>query len=640
MKRIAIALVLLVVVNSAGAQTLFTVGGENISKAEFTRAFNKNRQNNIETGKAIKEYLELYTNFKLKVKAAKALGLDTVPQLKYDVENFKKQISENYIGDERVMQQILKEAWQRSRTDLHVQHFLVPFAPITAPADSLKFQQVAKEIEAALKKGNTDYQSIAANAAQKIPDSRTKDLGFISAFTLPYQYENIIYATKPGGVSEAYKAANGWHIFKVLEQRKSVGRWKIAQILFASNPNASAEMKQLVKTNAEDVYAKIKDGKIDFISAVKAHSNDRLTISNEGQMPEFSTGTYSNDFEKEVFKLTKDGEISKPFSTSLGWHIVKRISVSPIPDTLDAGYQYELKQKVQADGRMNTEKERFAMSLISKTGAKTLLSAKEIAGYADSVMANGDINRKQLAGFAEKKILAFPKQQIKGSDWLSFVMRSRNIKTKSLWQKFVAASALDYYRNHLEDYNEEYYYQVQEFVEGNMLFEIMDQKVWNKAGEDNEVLKKYYEANKEKYKWGANADLIVFNCPAENIAQQVIASVNSGKRWKDIVSESNNLIQADSGRYEIDQIIDAKNAEKISDGMFSKIIPTNEGTYELVYFVKIYPTGTQRSFNDARGLVIGDYQNVLENEWLTELRKKYPVKLNQQVYNEVLKNPN
>lgn len=642
MKKIVFAFAFAMICTGVYSQTLFTYGNNKVTKDEFLRAYNKNQQPSQNKEKTLREYLTLYTNFKLKVTAAKDMGIDTLPQIKYDVDNFKKQIAENYIGDEQVLKKIEMEAWQRGRKDLHVQHFFVPVATNAGPDDTLKAMQAAKEIEAALKTGNANFDGIIKSAAQKYPSAKTKDLGFITVFTLPFAYENIIYDTKTGSSSNAYRSANGWHIFKVLEERKNPGRWKVAQILFSMDPNASPEAKQATKDRATAVYNQLVAGQTTFNLAVRNFSNDRLTASTDGLMPDFTTGAYSAAFENEVFKLSKDGDYTKPFETSLGYHIVKRIIVAAVPDTFDSGYMYDAKQKIIESGRMNAEKERFAKWTIAKTGCKknNAVSDADLKRYADSALIYG---MGKVFPFSQKAVLNFPKQQITGNDWISYVAinhKQKSITTSefnSLWSGFMATNSLNYYKNNLEDFNDAYKFQLQEFTEGNMLFDIMDKKVWSKAGEDNAGLKKVYEADKAKYKWNQSADVIIYNCPNATVANQIPASVASRKTWKEIMSESNNLIQADSGRYELDQISEHKSTKKPEEGGFSEVFTTTEGTAIITQYVKLYPAGEQRSFTDARGLVINDYQNILEQQWINELKKKYPVKVNDAVFNTLLK---
>jgi peptidyl-prolyl cis-trans isomerase SurA len=177
---------------------------------------------------------------------------------------------------------------------------------------------------------------------------------------------------------------------------------------------------------------------------------------------------------------------------------------------------------------------------------------------------------------------------------------------------------------------------MQEFKEGNMLFEIMERNVWSKAGTDSGSLKKYYEAHKENYKWTASADVLIFNCATEKLATEALAASKASKTWAAIAETSNNQIQADSGRYEVAQIPGNNQGVKISTNTYSEITKNVDGSASFVKYVKLYDANMQRSFAEARGLVINDYQNVLEQQWVGELKKKYPVKVNEVVFKEML----
>jgi peptidyl-prolyl cis-trans isomerase SurA len=67
------------------------------------------------------------------------------------------------------------------------------------------------------------------------------------------------------------------------------------------------------------------------------------------------------------------------------------------------------------------------------------------------------------------------------------------------------------------------------------------------------------------------------------------------------------------------------------------VINKNDGTAVFAKILTLYPGRQQRSFTDARGLVISDYQNYLEEKWVNQLKEKYPVKVNQKVLQSLLK---
>ena len=641
MKNFFIAAGFFFSVYSTYAQPLFTYGNNVTNKEEFLRAYNKNKPVTADKEKSIREYLTLYTNFKLKVKAAKELRLDTLSQLKYDVQNFRDQIADNYLNDETLLQKLVKEAAERSAKDIHILYFSVPVAEKANAADTLKAYNASKELYKQLKAGGTNYAEIVTNISGKIAPVNYSDAGYITAFSLRYDIENIVYNLPIGSVSEPFKNKKGYGIFKVTDARTDVGKWKVAQILFAYPPNADYNTKLEIKSKADSVYNLLQHG-LSFADAAKTNSDDRMSYTGGGELPEFATGKYNNTFENNVFSLKTDNSVTKPFETDFGYHIVKRLSNTGLLNKPnDADFLMEIKQKVQLDPRINTVKEKFVKDITAKTGFKKLsgLNDVQLVKYADSILKNKALESDKFTPVSNKIIFTFKDgTTIKGKQWLQFVkdnninVDEKNSDNTTLLKLFSAQNILNYYKKNLEEYNADFKFQMQEFLEGNMLFEIMERNVWSKAGADSVNLLNYYNANKVKYKWRESADVIIFNCTNEMVANDVIASLKKGEQWKALAEKSNSQIQADSGRYEIEQLP----ASRLGTEVFSPIVKSTDGTAAVVKFIKVYPVNEQRNFLEARGLVINDYQNILEQKWVESLRKKYPVRVNEVVLKSIL----
>ncbi|MEP7254377.1 MAG: peptidylprolyl isomerase [Ferruginibacter sp.] len=627
------------------SQTLFTYGNSAVDKDEFIRAYNKNKTPVTDKEKALREYLDLYIKFKLKVNAALELRLDTLPQLQFDAQSFRSQIEESYLNNEKEVNNLLAEAFIRSQKDLHVLHFFVPGDVTLGPEDTMKSYKAISGLYSSLAAGNTDYEKLIDAQSIKI---RQTDIGFITVFTVPYEYENIIYNLGVGQSSKPYRSKKGWHVFKVIDERKAVGKWKIAQILLATPPEQQAADKILLSKKADSVYLLLQKGS-DFAILARRFSDDKITYGAGGELPEFGSGKFEPSFEKEVFKLTRDGEISKPFLSQYGYHIVKRLSQTPVPtDKNDNAFVFELKQKLQQDSRIINAKELFAKEVIKqisfkKTGA---VSDADLFRYADSVIANpsSETDNATLYPINNKPVYSFAKTKITGKDWLDFIRAYKG--NAELYQgesytvlseRFIANASMEYYKKHLEDYSADFRYQMEEFKDGNVLFEIMERNIWGKATNDTLGLLKHYNENKTKYLWASSADIILFNCSNKTIAEATRNALKGGKEWKKIAEEANNTLQADSGRFELSQIpvtVDPKS----SAGFITEIIVNPaDGTASFAKIVKQYAANLQRNFDEAKGLVINDYQNILEERWINELKKKYPVKVNENVFMSLLK---
>jgi peptidyl-prolyl cis-trans isomerase SurA len=642
MKKMYLLLALALGASNLFCQTIFTYGNTPVTKQEFLRAYNKNKTPVTDNEKALREYLELYSKFKLKVKAAYALRLDTLQQLKFDIQSFRSQVEEGYMNDEKRSNALLDEAIERGKKDIHLIHFYAPLNAGAGSIDSTKAYGAMDEIVKLLQQGETNYAAISQQVSGKYLPVSANDIGYVTVFSLPYAMENLVYGVKPGGVTAVYRSKNGLHVFKNAGERKSVGKWKIAQILFAIPPDASPAQIKQIETKADSVCTLLVAG-ADFTTMAKQFSEDRLTALNGGEMAEFGTGKFDKDFEARVFQLEKNGDISKPIYTGDAYHIVKRLQQTEIPtDKTEEAFVYGLKQKISKDARINSAKESFIKEITIKTGYRRNLAVKntDLFRYADSVTANKKVGRYPINN---KVVFFFTKGNVKVIEWLNFIkdykLNADVYKGETnawLLDKFISTSILEYYRNHLTEFNEDFKYQMKEFKEGNMLFEIMERKVWGKASNDSIGLKKYYGAHITNYKWDESADILLFNCSDAKSAEETIEMLNSGKDWKLIAEQSEGRIQSDSGRYELKQL-QLPTDKKIAEGLISSpVVNSTDNTASFVKVIRLFPAGQQRSFSDARGLVINDYQNYLEEKWIQELKKMYPVTVNEAVFQSLL----
>lgn len=641
MKKNILLLCILFSAAAVHAQTIISYGTNTIGKEEFLRAYNKNKTPVADKEKSLRDYLELYSNFKLKVKAAKDLRIDTLPQIQADVDNFRRQVVENYMNDEKELNALIDQAFERSQKNLHIIHFSIAVPEDASPEDSLKQFLSIKSLQKELLSGKTNYAGLAQSVAAKY-----NDLGYLTVFNLPYTLENLIYALKPGETSSPYRNKKAWHLFKLLDQRKDAGKWKVAQVLFTYPPGADEETIKLTKQLADSAYGLLLGG-ANFADVAQTFSNDKLTYMNGGELPEFGSGKFDQSFEKEVFSLQKDGDFTKPFNTSFGIHIVKRLGFTPtVTDKSDVALQFELKQKVQQDARISEAKEKFAKEIMTKIGFKRNVAVKddELLRLADSVMIHPEEEYIEQLINAKKPVISFSKGSVKIADWLNFVKeykgnfeQYKGESTKELWNKYLTIASLEYYKKHLEEYNEDFKFQMQEFKEGNMLFEVMEKNVWNKAGIDSAGLLKYFNANKDKYKWAESADVLVVNSVSEKAAAEAMAALKSGKPFRQLADENTSDLQIDSARYELSQLNGTSNSFAPGQDNYSGIVKNADGSTTFIKFIKFYEANLPRNFEDARGLVINDYQTVLEDKWLEDLRKKYPIKVNEVVVKALIK---
>jgi peptidyl-prolyl cis-trans isomerase SurA len=645
-KRYLFFIIGMCLVITSSAQTLFTYGKYSADVKDFLRAYNKNNTKPaINKAKSISEYLDLYIKSRLKIREAYERGYDTLPQIKNEVGNLRAQIIENYMTDPAVMNRMSKEAFQRSLKDIHVAHIYISFKNEAGSIDTVAAQRKRNEIIKRLQKGE-DFLQVAQQSSDDPSAKNNKgDMGYITVFTLPYEFENIIYATAIGKFSTPYRSKIGYHIFKNMGERKAVGKIKAQQILLAIPPGSDETTKKQLEMRADSLYKRILAGE-DFSKLAVAYSNDYVSAASGGNLPEIGVGQYDAAFENVLWSLPKDGSVSKPFYTSHGWHILKRLSIKPvITDVQNKANQKEMQQRITADGRWKISNNFIYDKVINKAGFKK-------SGYKDAVLwalTDSLLDYKPL-GIGNtmnpsSALFKIDDTTIKVSDWIAYAQTYRykpdgsgKKSDEQVMDEFIHAAMLNYYRDHLEDFNDEFRNQMNEFRDGNLFFEIMQQEIWNKAQNDSAALLSLYEKNKKNYQWKQSADAVVFFCSDADIAKTIFEQIKKNPaNWRKITEAESEKVVADSSRYEWTQIPNLNKLVPKAGMITTPLINKNDNTASFAYIIKVYAQPMQRSFDDAKGMVINDYQAQLEEQWTETLKKKYPVVINQKVLAEISK---
>lgn len=623
---------------SLTAQNLFTYGKQSVSVTEFLRAYNKNNTG-AKSEQSFRNYLDLYISSRLKIKEAKNTGLDTLPQMIADLANLRQQILPTYLNDNKGVQKLADEAFARSQKDIQLAHIFISLKQNTTDPVVAAKKKLA-EVSAELKKGTSFFKVAQEYSDDPSAKMNGGNIGWVTVFTLPYELENLAYSTPAGATSAIYESKSGYHIFKNIEERKAWGRLKAATILLAFPPDADNAEKEKLKVLADSIYNGIKQG-VDFGLAAAQFSNDVVSAASKGVMPEFGIGEYEPAFEKVVYGL-QEGAISKPFVTSHGYHIVKLLSKVPVAsDKNDAKTIQMLSARVQQSDRIISIRSELGKKVLQKYPVKEgKVSKSEIWAYSDSVI----LFKKPVVPLKINNstvLFTIGSKKITGGEWIQYAQQNQYAvngvrPNDAMLKNFINEKAQEYYSEHLEDFNEAFRQQINEFAEGNLFFEIMQRKVWTPAQADSAGLAKYFEKNKTKYKWAESADAIIFYATDASMGQEIIGHLNAeAKNWRTVVSQHSENVTADSARFELSQI---PGFNKQNSGVGSIITNKNDNGVSFAYILKLHQQPSLRNFTEAKGMVINDFQTELENKWMIQLRKKYPVVINQKVLNNLIRN--
>jgi peptidyl-prolyl cis-trans isomerase SurA len=246
----------------------------------------------------------------------------------------------------------------------------------------------------------------------------------------------------------------------------------------------------------------------------------------------------------------------------------------------------------------------------------------------------------------ESKLFGFKGKSVYFKDWLQHLDALKNFdpgaSTKpvaAIYNQFISTTAAQFYREHLEEFNTAYADQIREFKEGNLLFEIMQRKIWDAASQDTAGLRYYFDrlVDKKKYTWQASAEALIVTANSDSMLQLAKEKLKqSPLEWKTLLEQNNGSLLGDSGRYEISQL-PIIGGQKLQAGFVTAPVKNeSDNSSTFCYIFSLHEAGGVRSFEEAKGFVINDYQNYLEENWIKELKKKYPVVVNETLFRQLV----
>lgn len=731
---------------------ILKIGSKPITVSEFKYVYNKNSTNNAEayTEKSLRDYMDLYIKFRLKVAEAEDLGMDTTKAFIAELNGYKKQLAQPYLTEKSVTEKLVKEAYERMQEEVRASHILLRVAQDADPKDTLAVYNRIMELRKRALAGE-DFAKLAyKNSEDPSAVQNGGDLGYFTALQMVYPFEDGTYKTAVGEISMPVRSRFGYHIIKVHNRRKAQGEVKVAHIMirYAAGTNPSDSIMAVQKIN--EIYTRLKKGE-NYESLCATFSEDYNSRTKGGELPPFSTGSMIPSFEEAAFKIQNVGEFGEPAQTPYGFHIIKLLDRKTLPEFKEL--ESTLKSKVSKDSRSDLSKTYLINRLKQENKyTENPKAVNYIYTKADSTLMNAKFDYDVKDKNNTQVLFTLGKSKYTVNDFFAYVKsKQRPRETGSAqyymnvyFKDFVNETLLNFEESNLEKKYNDYRLLVKEYRDGILLFSLMDNKVWTKAIEDTAGLKKFYQDNQSNYMWGKRAIATLYSC--KDAATLALVKAKMNDKFFDVPTEkggkfifmkaksdiTSNLVKAadelvnvlnrdpnyvveltateEKGesskvgavaeqrlnsikKYLVNKGIDesriftksdgvkipAKGKDfklvtytikstsistlekalnqtepltlQIKSGTFQKgdeavldETPFEVGTYEVqkndrFYLVVINQiTEPQpKTLEEARGLVISDYQNQLEKEWVESLRKKYTVTVNEKELKKLVK---
>lgn len=639
-------------------QRLMTIGDKPVTVKEFTEVYAKNNlKSEVIDKKSVDEYLDLFVNFRMKVMEATEMKLDTSAKFKKELEGYRKQLAKPYFSNDKVSNALIEEAYQRKLKDIRASHILIVCDRHALPSDTLKAYNKAMEIRKKALKGD-DFGSLAVKYSDDPSAKDMKpmgenpgrkgnhgDLGYFTVFDMVYPFETGAYNTKEGEISMPVRSDYGYHIIKVESVTEAMGNIQAAHIFLQLPSTASAEDESLMRQKAENIYNEImeQDGK-NWNDVVSKYTDDRGTVSRGGALSSFTVSRIVPEF-IETCKQLEVGQISKPVRTSYGFHIIKLLGKTGV-----GSFDKESKaisDRVEKDMRSKKSEELALKQVKKEYGFKQNdANVEAFLATVDSSLLAGKYVVSPSAKM-DAELFRIGAASVKVTDFVDYIRIKQSaqkhvtplVYAYELYDAFANEKVLAYADDHLEEKYPEFKTLVQEYYDGILLFDLMEKEVWDKAAKDTTGLKEFHSRHAEKYMWDERVRAAVVTVTRAESLPRVKALIEAGTP----IDSLKTVVMRDSiphvfvrkGFYQKgdNQYVDQTEWKA---GVVNEIPSTVDETTVIVVVAEKHDP-EPKTLKEAKGLVTSDYQVELEEKWIEDLHKKYPVSIDEKVLDKVRK---
>lgn len=630
---------------------LFTIDSHPYYTDEFVRVYNKNLDLvKDDSQKNLDNYLELYVGYKLKVEKAYKIGLQNNTNYQNELKSYRNQLSKSYLNDSKVTNELVQEAYGRMLQEIRASHILVLVDENAAPEDTLKAYQKITDIKKRIESGE-DFAQVALQFSEDPSVKENNgDLGYFSAFRMVYSFENAAFSTAVGKVSKPFRTRFGYHIVKVVDKRENRGEVTVAHIMIlkptsvSDKPSPNSEDK--AKVTIEDIYKKIQQGE-SFESLAQQFSEDKSSAPNGGVLQRFGSGQLSSEaFENVAFSLENKNDISTPFQSQFGWHIVKLIEKHTLRTLADM--KSELEEKVKKDERSllitNSLAKKLRATYSINKDKKSLAAVKKV--ITDDFYAQTWEIPTNTKDFENHILVINAKKKIAAASFLNFIHAQQKSKLKIkpisklvdvLFEKFIDEQITTYYNENLENEFPDFKYVMDEYRDGLLLFELMDREIWTRAKSDTIGMQDFYKNHSINYQWKKRFGVDILSSTDKSVIEKAKQLMKKGMSLEGIKEKLNTAekvnIMLKSGVYEEDDAL-LSSFQNVTKGVSDIVFKDN---YYFILNVKEVKEAGPKLFTECKGKVMSDYQQFLESNWVNELKKEFEVKIQPEVFATIKK---
>jgi peptidyl-prolyl cis-trans isomerase SurA len=609
---------------------------EQIKMNEFEKMYTKNT-GSYEDAKddslsQLKNFLDLYVNFRMKLRDAYVRGFDSDPELNQELKDYEKKVGVSYILEKQILEPGLKNLYDKRKYELRVSHLMIR-------PDS-NGDEAAKELALAILDSIQHGANFSDMVKKYSDDNYSKNIGgdiyYVTAGLLPPEFEDAAYATPVDSVyPSVVHTRYGYHLIKVTDKRERIPQIRASHILVSFNgPNGQVDTAY-ARARIDTVMQKLKAG-ADFAELAKEYSDDSGSAKNGGDLGFFGRRMMVKEFDETAFNL-KPGEISDVIRTNFGYHIIKLTDQKPYPtfeqdkEELEKIFK-QTRYQAEYDSLVDNLKDKYGFHLNEKVLAEVLKNADSVR-VGSQIRNYDELKSQPLVTYNKVDTIKVQTAIERLNSDRQFMNRliDSNILNSAINQvvgdSLLGVAALD-----LDKTDPEFAALMDDYRNGIYVFKLQDDEVWSKIGADSSKLYNYYQKTKDNYVWPDRINFSEIFSKSDSLIHVYYSELQNGVDFESLASKytEHNNMKPKAGNYGLVAVDSSPLASKANEllsepGTYSEPFPFSGG-FAIVKLIEKDPSHP-KTFEEAKAEVSGAYQEAeskrLEQAYLDNLKKRY-----------------
>lgn len=614
-----------------------TFAGETLTLDEFedryARAVGGRAAAAADSLAAYEDFLSRYVDFRLKVQQARDLGLAADPEIRREITQYREQLAQPYFMERTVLDDIVRDLYEKQQEELRASHILIRVDEDAAPEDTLRAYERLAAIRDSVRAG-ADFAELARRHSEDPSVAQNNgDLGYFSGGRMIQAFEDQAYATPVGEVSDVFRTSFGYHILRVTDRRPAEAEIRASHILIGLGADASAADSAAARALADELLGRIRAGE-DFADLAREYSDDAASGARGGDLGFFGRDRMVAPFSDAAYALEDVGDVSDVVETRFGYHII-RLTDRREPMTYDEAYP-ALKQLAERLPRTAIRRQAVGQEFRAEAGSRldTALVRRAVAPYpADTLLRRAVLGR--FDGFGDSTFAAVGDEAYTLGELADYVRTLRirladdqHAQLLRLADDFLNEKAVALAATRLEDADPEFRRIMEDYEDGVLLFRISEDSVWTAAARDSVGLRRYFDANAERYRFPERRRVVGFYSRNDSLLAAVAAGLDAGRTPAEIGAE---LEGAEAG-VEIDTVYVTTAANSVFDraltlevGERTEVVPY-QSRQAVLYLDGVEPPRAM-TFDEARAQALADYQDALDEAFRARLRAEYDAEL-------------